>query len=131
MGEISANRPKGTSFYPDYLFEVLVVALLSLELVLVLGLLFPPPVGRPIDLVGQYQPRPEWYFLWIYEFIRYFPGKSAWVGAVLIPLGLVVLLASVPFIDRYGETVRRRCALLIMASMAALSVALTLAGWFR
>jgi len=131
MGGRPATNPRGPSFYPEYLFEILVVALLTVELILLLGLLFPPPIGRPVDLVGQFQPRPEWYFLWLYEFIRYFPGKTAVLGAVLIPLGLILLIGLVPFIDRYGVPVRRRYALLVMLSMAVLSLSLTAVGWFR
>jgi len=122
------NRP---AFYPEYLFEVIVVALLTLELVLVTALLLPPSPGRPIDLVGQYQPRPEWYFLWLYELIRYFPGKTIAVGAVLVPVGLMLLLGGIPFIDRYGKPVRRRYVLWIMLLMAALFLSTTLVGWFR
>ena len=131
MAQDDRKKAVGPSFYPEYLFEVLVVALLTVELVFVAALLFPPPVGRPIDLVGQYQPRPEWYFLWLYELIRYFPGRTVVVGAVLLPLGLLSLLGAVPFIDRYGNRFRRRYAVLVMALMALLAASMTLAGWSR
>jgi cytochrome b6-f complex subunit 4 len=91
------------TFFPYYFFEVVVVAFLTFEVVLLLAVLFPPAIGREIDLSAQFSPRPEWYFLFLYELTKYFPGKWTFVGAVLLP-GLAfsaVLLA--PFLDSGKE----------------------------
>lgn len=87
-------------FYPDYLAEVLVTIALCIEIVLVVALLFPPSVGRQIDLTRQFQPRPEWYFLWLFEIIGYFPGRSAFLGTVVLPLCFVTIFLAVPYLDR-------------------------------
>jgi cytochrome b6-f complex subunit 4 len=95
-------------FFPYYLFEISVVSLFTIEVVLIFAVLFPPPVGREIDFLAQYSPRPEWYFLFLYQLTKYFPGKWTFVGAVLLP-GLafsVVLLA--PFLDGGSETAIRK-----------------------
>jgi quinol-cytochrome oxidoreductase complex cytochrome b subunit len=39
------------------------VALFTIEVVLILAVLFPPQIGREIDFSAQFSPRPEWYFL--------------------------------------------------------------------
>ena len=96
---IRKERNEETTFFPYYFFEITVVALFTVEAVLLLAVLFPQGVGREIDLSAPYQPRPEWYFLFLYELTKYFPGRWTFVGAVLLP-GLafaVVLLA--PFLD--------------------------------
>jgi cytochrome b6-f complex subunit 4 len=86
-------------FFPYYFFEVAVVVLFTIEAVLLLAVLFPPSIGREIDFSAQYSPRPEWYFLFLYQLTKYFPGRWTFVGAVLLP-GLAfsaILLA--PFLD--------------------------------
>jgi quinol-cytochrome oxidoreductase complex cytochrome b subunit len=95
--------------FPFFLFEIAVVALFTLEAVLLLAVLFPSPVGREIDFSAPYQPRPEWYFLFLYQLTKYFPGKATFVGAVLLPgLAFSVLLLA-PFLDKGPETdIRRR-----------------------
>ncbi len=87
-------------FYPEYLSEVLVVVFVCFEIVIVLALLFPPQIGRAIDFTRQFQPRPEWYFLWLFQLVGYFPGYSAVVGTVIIPFVCVTLLLFLPFLDR-------------------------------
>jgi len=96
------------SFFPNYLFEIVVVTLFTIEAVLVLAVLFPPAVGREIDFSAQYSPRPEWYFLFLYQLTKYFPGKWTFVGAVLLPgLAFSVLLLA-PFLDSGKATDLRR-----------------------
>jgi len=108
---------EGRRFYPDYLFEILLSILLALQVLLVLALLFPPHPGRPINLTGQYEPKPEWYFLWLYQLIRYFPGRTAALGTVIIPVVIFAVVAAVPFIDRHGKPRDRRLAVMVVASI--------------
>jgi quinol-cytochrome oxidoreductase complex cytochrome b subunit len=99
-------------FFPYYFFEVTLVALFTIEAVLIAAVLFSPAVGREIDFSAQYSPRPEWYFLFIYQLTKYFPGKWTFVGAVLLPgLAFSVLLLA-PFLDSGKETalLRRKAA---------------------
>lgn len=87
-------------FYPDYLAEILFVALVGFELLLIAAMIWPPSTGRAIDFTRQFQPRSEWYFLWLFEVLLYFPGKSAFVGAVLFPVVYFLLLMCIPFVDQ-------------------------------
>jgi quinol-cytochrome oxidoreductase complex cytochrome b subunit len=91
------------TFFPYYFFEITVIALFTIEAVLILAVLFPPAIGREIDFSAQFSPRPEWYFLFLYELTKFFPGKWTFVGAVLLPgIGFSVLLLA-PFLDSGGE----------------------------
>jgi len=113
-------------FFPYYLFEISVVALFTIEVVLIFAVLFPPAVGREIDFLAQYSPRPEWYFLFLYQLTKYFPGKWTFVGAVLLP-GLafcVVLLA--PFLDSGSETAIRKRKVAIAAGFGLLAAVIFL-----
>jgi quinol-cytochrome oxidoreductase complex cytochrome b subunit len=92
------NRQK--EFYPDYLIEILLVIFLIIELISILAMLYPPPIGRQIDFSSPFSPKPEWYFLWLYQLIRYFPGKRIVIGTTIIPLTAVLALILIPFIDK-------------------------------
>jgi len=91
---------KKKKFYPDYLSEVIVTILICYEILIIIALLYPPSLGRQIDLTKQFQPRPEWYFLWLFELVGYFPGKIAFVGTVIIPVSFVLLFMLIPTIDK-------------------------------
>ena len=95
-------------FFPYSVFEISLVALFTVEAVLILAVLFPPAVGREIDFSAQYNPRPEWYFLFLYQLTKYFPGRWTFVGAVLLPgLALSVLFLT-PFLDSGKATALRQ-----------------------
>lgn len=98
------------SFYPDYLIEILAAIFLTLGTVFILAMLFPPPVGREINFTAAYQPKPEWYFLWIYQLVRYFTGEWIFIGTVVIPLLGMALLLYIPWIDRGAPGSRRIAA---------------------
>ncbi len=87
-------------FYPDYLIEILFFAILTFELILILTFIFPPLIGREIDLLVAYQPRPEWYYLWLFWLLRYFSADTVFIGGVLVPLSIVSFLILVPWIDK-------------------------------
>ncbi|MCI4625504.1 MAG: hypothetical protein L3V56_06045 [Candidatus Magnetoovum sp. WYHC-5] len=88
------------SFYPHYLFEIVVVIFIVLDITLLLSFLKPIELGRQINLQAVFQPKPEWYFLWLFEILKYFPGSSAVIGAVVMPVGFILMLAMIPFIDK-------------------------------
>ncbi len=94
---------KQKSFYPDYLAEIVLVIFLTIEIVVVLALLFPQKIGRLINFTAPYQPKPEWYFLWLYQLVRYFHGPWIFVGTVLIPILIVAFIIYIPWIDRNGK----------------------------
>ena len=93
------DKSKENRFFPYYFFEITLMIFFTVEAVLIIAALFPPAVGREIDFSAQYRPLPEWYFLFLYQLTKYFPGKWTFVGAVLLPgLAFGVLLLA-PFLD--------------------------------
>jgi cytochrome b6-f complex subunit 4 len=111
------NRQK--EFYPDYLIDILLVIFLMVELVLTLSLIYPPDIGRQIDFSTPFSPKPEWYFLWLYQLIRYFPGKWIIIGTMVIPLVIILVFIFIPLIDR-GRNGRLK--VLIAGSLLLLSI---------
>ena len=80
------------------------------------------PVADPTD--ASYIPRPEWYFLSLFQLLKYFPGPLEPVATVGVP-GLVVgWLFALPFIDRTpGRRLRDRP--LVAAVFAVIGIGVT------
>lgn len=91
-------------FYPR---QVLMDLSLTALLIIGLGLLafFVPaqlgPSANPAD--AQYIPRPEWYYLPIFQWLKYWHGAASIVGILVIPTLLVLGTLAVPFLDRGVE----------------------------
>src|ERR1700683_2439985 len=52
-----------------------------------------------------YIPRPEWYFLFLFQTLKFFKGPLETVGSVVLPGVAVLTLFLIPFIDR-GPMIR-------------------------
>ncbi len=117
-------RSREKSFYPDYLIEIIFIIFIVIEAVLILALLYPPVIGRPIDFTSGFQPKPEWYFLWLYQLVRYFPGRTAFIGTVVIPLIFTILLLLFPYIDRgrYGRIISAITGILLLLTFLILTI---------
>src|SRR3990172_6189268 len=115
-------------FFPYYFFEIMLVAMFTIEVVLVLAVLFPPSIGREIDFSAQFSPRPEWYFLFLYQLTKYFYGGWAFVGAVLLPGLAFSALLLTPFLDKSPSTglAQRKIPALLGGCLLAAAAALTL-----
>jgi quinol-cytochrome oxidoreductase complex cytochrome b subunit len=122
---MSLKLDKDKKFYPDYLFEILVVCLVVLEVVLALSYLFAPRTGRPVDFSRNFMPLPEWYFLSLYQLLKYFPGKSAFIGVVVIPCAALYFMFALPFMEKTKS--RRLRDRLPSASVAAFLLFATIA----
>lgn len=60
------------------------------------------PLGAPADPAEQFSAaRPEWYFLFLFEFLKYFPGKTEIIGAIIVPTLVMGILAAMPFIAKW------------------------------
>jgi ubiquinol-cytochrome c reductase cytochrome b subunit len=94
--------PEG--FYPR---QVLMDMALALLLMVGLGFLayFHPaglgPIANPADT--QFLPRPEWYYLPMFEWLKYWEGPKVVFAVVVIPGLLAALFFLMPFLDRKLE----------------------------
>jgi ubiquinol-cytochrome c reductase cytochrome b subunit len=46
----------------------------------------------------SYPARPEWYFLFLFQLLKYFEGPQEIIGTVIIPNGVMILLALLPLL---------------------------------
>ena len=75
------------------------------------------PKANPSDVM--YLPRPEWYFLPLFQLLKLFQGELAIIGTVIIPGILFSLLFLAPFLDRSIERspFKRRLASISMLAI--------------
>jgi ubiquinol-cytochrome c reductase cytochrome b subunit len=78
-------------------------------------------LADPTDLT--YIPRPDWYFLFLFQALKFFKGSLEPVGSVLLPSLGVLALFLTPFLDR-GKLMR-----LTQRTTALGVVALAALGW--
>src|SRR6185436_15086906 len=65
---------------------------------------FGPPLEAPADRDAKgYDPRPEWYFLGLFQLLKLFKGDAVVIGTALIPGGLGLLALLLPWLDRNRE----------------------------
>lgn len=94
-------QQKPETFWPGHIFKEAVVAVLVVAGLVTVAAVFPAvheAVARPMDT--DYIPRPEWYFLFMFEALRFFPGKLEVLGAIVIPGILGLALVLLPFLDK-------------------------------
>jgi cbb3-type cytochrome oxidase cytochrome c subunit len=59
------------------------------------------PLGKLADPTDtNFIPRPEWYFLFLFQTLKFFKGPLEAVGSVVLPGVAVLTLFLIPFIDR-------------------------------
>ena len=80
------------------------------------------PLGNVADPTDtSYIPRPEWYFLFLFQMLKVFEGKLEVVGAIILPGIAVGSLLLMPFIDRAKAIqVRQRTTAIGVVVLAAL-----------
>ena len=109
-GPVEPQPGPSLPFYPHHaLKDTLAMALVFAALVGAAAM-FPVPLDEVADPTdATYVPRPEWYFLSLFQLLKYFPGPLEPVATVGIP-GLVVgWLLALPFLDRSrGRRLRDR-----------------------
>lgn len=125
----SAEPEESVPFFPDHVSTELRVVAGILVLVVVVGLLgvlAPIGLNEPADPLNTPEHvKPEWYFLSLYQVLKFIP-KTA--GAVL-PVILLLLLALLPFLDRRQDRSPRTQRMRLYGVIVALIVIVALTLW--
>jgi len=86
------------------MFKEGIVALFVLAAVMLLAVFLKipnEPIANPTDT--SYIPRPEWYFLFLFQALKYFSGSTEVLGTFLLPGIFILALILLPFYDRKAE----------------------------
>ncbi len=121
----------GKPFYPDQVFEDVVGMLILFVALAAVALFVPVPLEDVADPTNaDYDPRPEWYFLFLFQLLKYFQGPFEILGTFVIPTVGMLLLLFLPFLDRSERTVlwKRPIALTVTSVCVVGIVTLTILG---
>jgi ubiquinol-cytochrome c reductase cytochrome b subunit len=88
-------------FYPEQVFKDTVAIFVAFIILFMLAVLVHIPLERIADPTDTtYVPRPEWYFLFLFQTLKLFEGPLEVFGSVVLPGLAMLALLLVPFIDR-------------------------------
>ena len=99
-----APRLASETFYPRQMLFDMGFALLIVAALCGLAYLRPVtlgPIANPSD--SHFLPRPEWYYLPMFQWLKYWEGPAVVVGVVVIPGLLATAFFLMPFLDRSLE----------------------------
>jgi ubiquinol-cytochrome c reductase cytochrome b subunit len=111
-------------FFPEQMVKDVVAIFAAFVILYLMALFVDVPLGRladPTDL--SYVPRPDWYFLFLFQTLKFFEGALEPVGSVLLPSLGVLALFLTPFMDR------RKVMRLTQRTTALGVAALAVIGW--
>ncbi len=123
------KKAEGELFFPHSIAKDAIVSLfIFIVLILLATFLGVPnePPANPAD--SAYIPRPEWYFLWTFQLLKYFPGELE--GVAIVGLGVLIALGlfGLPFLDKNPKRHPRNrpIATIVMIAIIAGMVFLTI-----
>jgi ubiquinol-cytochrome c reductase cytochrome b subunit len=97
-----AHRRATGKFWPEQLFMDSVASVIVFGTLVALVL---SEGGANLDAPAdpassEYPARPEWYFLSLFQLLKYFPGKQEMIGTMVIPGAIAVVMLLIPLFDR-------------------------------
>ena len=93
-------------FFPVQVFKDTVAIFLAFAVLFALAVAVHVPLEQVADPTDtSYIPRPEWYFLFLFQMLKLFNGPLEVVGAVILPGLAVLALILTPFLD-HGQVVK-------------------------
>jgi ubiquinol-cytochrome c reductase cytochrome b subunit len=115
------EKPK-KSFFPEQVFKDTVAVFIAFAILFLMAAMIRVPLERMADPTDiGYTPRPEWYFLFLFETLEVLKGVPDVVGTVVLPTIAILALILTPFIDRSRLTrVRQRTLAFGVVFLAAL-----------
>ncbi|MEO8392190.1 MAG: c-type cytochrome, partial [Chloroflexota bacterium] len=115
-----ASKRQGEPFYPNAIIKDALVALFIFLLLVALSAFFRAELQAPADPSdSSYIPHPEWYFLFLYEMLKFFPGGLVILGVIVLPAIVFLILFLLPWLDRGPERhARKRPAIMALMTFA-------------
>jgi ubiquinol-cytochrome c reductase cytochrome b subunit len=97
VGDTAPRR----KFFPEQVFKDTVGVTIGFLILFTMAVVAHVPLGKLADPTDTtYIPRPEWYFLFLFQTLKFFKGPLEAVGSVVLPGVAVLTLFLIPFIDR-------------------------------
>ena len=98
------GKPPGESayrFFPEHLSRASIAFAVVFSMVMILAVFADIPEEEMAGTIDpEYLPRPEWYYMWLFQILTFFSGRTEIIGSLVIPVGGIVLLFCLPFLSR-------------------------------
>ena len=124
---------KSEAFIPNFLLKEWMVAVVFTVGILVLTIAEPAPLGYPANPSASLIPMPDWYFLFLYQYLKYPYASGDYILLGVLGVNGVAFgsLLLVPFLDTSKERkfYRRPIASSLMLLSLASIVYLTNVAW--
>ena len=126
------KKKKLIPIFPDVTFYLVELAALFGAAMLLISAVFPltlPPEYTP-QFAAQYTSQPDWYFLWIYQVLKFqiFEGNGLPIALSVITI-IFIVLTLLPFVDRGGEkSIGKRKKFVTLGAIFVAEV-VTLSAW--
>ena len=118
--DLPDSRKKYQKFFPNFLYRDLLVWLVALNILALLAVIFPDGVGPihwPLGVKADpFAPpplviRPEWYFMFAFQALKFLPAHIWFVEGELFGIAVFtiggLIWALVPFLDRKSQVDQR------------------------
>lgn len=131
MSNIQPVKDEGETipFFPDHVITEAKVVLGIMILVIIIGIIgsfAPVGVEEPADpLNTPAHVKPEWYFLALYQMLKFVPETFGVVSIVLA----VIVVALWPFIDRKKETTTKARNIRFVITIIGVIVVIAMTIW--
>ena len=111
-------------FFPEQAFRDTVAIFAAFVILFLMAVMVRVPLEQLADPTDTtYIPRPEWYFLFLFQILKLFEGPLEVIGSVVLPALAILVLLIIPFVDR------GRMRKVTERVLAAAVVALAGIGW--
>jgi ubiquinol-cytochrome c reductase cytochrome b subunit len=129
-GPLEASPGPGEAFFPWHVVKDTLMMAAVFASLFTLAAVVPAHLDEIADPADAgYIPRPEWYFLSLFQLLKYFPGPLERVATMVIPGVVAGFLFLLPFLDRAPDRHpwrgSRRWFTAAFVTMAAAVMALT------
>jgi quinol-cytochrome oxidoreductase complex cytochrome b subunit len=128
-------RRRHMPFFPNFVLRDMLLWLIVLNLLAVLAVAFPWELGHKVDTLASAPAgiKPEWYFLFMYQALKFFPAKLLGLDGEVVGIGLFglagLLWFLVPWWDgRTPAGARNRILNYVGMAVLAFIIVMTIVG---
>jgi ubiquinol-cytochrome c reductase cytochrome b subunit len=100
-GGKSSEEEKTDRFFPEHLFRCSIAFGVVFGIIFLLAVFAEVPLENVAGTVDPaYLPRPEWYYMWLFQILTFFPGKFEIIGSLVVPIVGIIILFCLPFLSK-------------------------------
>lgn len=103
---VDPKEVRNVPFFPIFFYKDLMIWLLFFGIIVTLAILLPPEIGKKADPLAPPPEniKPEWYFLFLFQTLKLFPGEIFGLNGETLAVSLITLailfFLLLPFFDK-------------------------------